>query len=99
MSPAYTEFTMRSPKERITIALLENGEKIPYDLCNTKKGAPKHYDGFKYIGSGLIYSVEGILKKYDKNLRDFYVYGEEDEKKEKKVRKFNRYTALTNRDK
>lgn len=47
----------------ITIAELETGELVQYDLCDTNKKLDKSYaSNFEYLGKGNIYSVGGVLQ-------------------------------------
>lgn len=60
----------REPKA-VTECLLNDGTITIYDACTTKEAHPDVYDGLIYLGSGVVYSRDGI-KQEGKIIHRFY---------------------------
>lgn len=52
-----------------------NGEILDYDVCNagSLQKAKDYYVNFKYIGTGIIYSINGQVIKSGNEIVHFFV--------------------------
>jgi hypothetical protein len=68
----HDDFGFRGPARNITKCLLGDGSVRIYDACTVKTTDPDMYKGvFEYIGTGSIYSINGVKQNSDKPYR-FY---------------------------
>jgi hypothetical protein len=74
-----------------TKAKLDSGVITPYHRCCDIGTDTVNPEAFKYIGSGVIYSVGGVLQRS----RDRHKFFVRKDSYVAKGKKFNRFTALT----
>ena len=64
-------------KHRICVAKLDDGTLIEYDGADSKNLTDKNdfyqKENMKFIGTGVIYSIEGVLQKGKEKLR-FWIW-------------------------
>ncbi len=59
-------------KQTVRLCQLEDGSIVHYDAMSEKGKNEYNPDIFQYIGSGQVYSINGIRQGKSKNLEYFY---------------------------